>query len=71
MEDVGIANTVWTMEMMKMPLWTSLLVYAFAFAVLSYAKEGRDERISVDAYNLMRRVPVFVRAHVSRIFKKV
>jgi len=54
-----------------MPIWTLYLVYAFAFAVLSYAKEGRNERISMDAFNFMRRVPIFMRARNSRIFKKV
>jgi len=71
LEETGIAESVWTMEMMRMPTWTSLLAYAFAFMVLSYAKEGRNERVAMDGYNLMRRVSVFVRTCGSRIFKKV
>jgi hypothetical protein len=59
------------MEMMKMPIWTLYLVYAFAFAVLSYAKEGKDERMAMDSNNPLRSVPIFMRARNGRIFKKV
>lgn len=54
-----------------MPTWTSLLAYAFAFVVLSYAKEGRNERVAMDAYNYVRYMSIFMRTFSSRIFKKV
>jgi len=71
LENAGTAKSVWTTETMKMPTWTSYLVYAFAFAVLSYAKEGRNERMAMAGYNYVRHMPVFVRALSRRIFKKI